>query len=72
MTVAEAQTRLALVRTAINSAIAAGGVTSYTINGRSTNRDLKWLTQQEALLETFVTRNSSTGGCPVAQSRRPE
>lgn len=71
MTTAEAETRLALVRTAINDAISAGGVASYSINGRSLQRSLEWLTREEQRLEQIIARGT-TGGWFAGQFRRPE
>lgn len=71
MTLAEAQARLAKLRTAIDKAIESGGLTSYTINGRTKQVDLKFLREMERETEATVARLSN-GSFYVSQFRNPE
>lgn len=71
MTLADAQAELALVNTAISSVLA-GGIASYTINGRGATRlSLKDLRDQRRELESIVARLKG-GMFSVAQFRNPD
>lgn len=71
MTLPEAQARLAAVREAINRAIANGGMTSYSIGGRSKSVNLDFLMRIEKETEQLVSRLSS-GMFHAARFRDPE
>ncbi len=60
MTLAEAQTKLAAVEEQIDKLIAAGGVTSYGINGRNVQRSIEFLERERKRLEQIV--SSLSGG----------
>ena len=60
MTLAEAQTKLALVEEQISKLIATGGITSYGINGRNVQRSIEFLERERTRLERVV--QSLSGG----------
>ena len=71
MTLAAAQAELALLNGAI-ATILAGGVSSYSVNGRSVMKlSLKDLTEQRRELENLIARLGN-GMFSVVQFRDPE
>lgn len=54
MTLTEAQTKLAAVQEQIDKIVAAGGVDSYGIEGRTVHRSLEFLERERARLEQIV------------------
>lgn len=64
-----ASEELALLETAYQNALTGGGVTSYSIEGRSVTRDIRWLSERIDLLRAVVARESASGSCPVAKFR---
>lgn len=59
MTLSEAQTRLAAVEEQISKIIATGGTESYSINGRSVQKNLEFLERERTRLEQIVAGLSS-------------
>lgn len=65
------QEELTLLETAYTSALSRGGVTSYSIAGRSLTVDVKWIVARMDLLRSEVARQSN-GMFFLSQSRPEE
>lgn len=64
MTLAEAQEKLTAVQAQIDKIIATGATDSYSINGRSVQKNIEFLERERARLEQFI--QSLSGGQFVA------